>query len=148
MITYILLRYAHFLSIFILVSSIVAEHLLLKPQMSRREIRRLSIIDAVYGISALLVVGIGLTLWFGGGKPAEFYSKNFLFHTKVGLFVLMAILSIYPTIFFLKNRKGESLEEIVEMPKMIVMLVRLELLLIVVIPLLATLMAQGVGRFG
>ncbi len=144
----ILFRYLHFISIFAMVSSIVSEHLLLKARMTRSEIRRLSVLDAVYGISALVVVAVGLTLWFGVGKPAEFYSKNFIFHTKVGLFVLMAILSVYPTIFFLKNRKGDNMNELVDIPKNIVWLIRLELLLVLIIPLLATLMAKGVGYFG
>ncbi|MDX1940835.1 MAG: DUF2214 family protein [Saprospiraceae bacterium] len=145
----IFIRYLHFISIFAMVSAVVGEHLLLKKQMTRIEIRRISILDAVYGISALLIVAVGLTLWFGGvGKPAEFYTKNWIFHTKITLFVIMALLSIYPTIFFTRNRKGKDMNELVDIPKNIVMLIRLELLLVMIIPLLASLMARGVGYFG
>lgn len=144
----ILIRYLHFISIFAMVSAVVAEHLLLKKQMTRSEILRISIVDAIYGISAILVVAMGLTLWFGVGKPAEFYTKNWIFHTKITLFIIMALLSIYPTIFFLRNRKGKDMDELVDIPKNIVMLIRLELLLVIIIPLLATLMAKGMGYFG
>lgn len=145
----IVFRYLHFISIFVMVSSIVGEHLLLKPRMTRSEILRMSVLDAVYGISALLIVAFGLTLWFGGiGKPAEIYSKNWVFHLKITLFVVVALLSIYPTIFFLKNRKGENMNELVDIPKNITWLIRLELILLVFIPLCATLMARGVGYFG
>lgn len=144
-----IVRYIHFLGIFAIVGSLTIEHLLLKPQMTRAEIRRMSIIDAIYGIGALVAVGAGLTLWFGGvGKVAEFYSKNFVFHTKVTLVVIMAILSAFPTIFFMKNRKGTSPEELVEIPTRIKMLIRIQLFLLLLIPLLATLMARGVGYFG
>ncbi len=144
----ILVRYFHFISIFTMISAVVAEHLLLKKQLTRKEIKRLSIIDGIYGISAILVVAMGLTLWFGVGKPAEVYSKNWIFHLKVGLFILMALLSIYPTVFFLKNRKGASPEEVVTLPDSIKWMIRLELLLVIVIPLCATLMAKGIGFFG
>lgn len=146
----ILFRYLHFISIFTMVSAVVAEHLVIKPRMTRKEILRLSVLDAVYGISALLIVAFGLTLWFGEGvgKPTEFYSKNWIFHLKVGLFVVMALLSIYPTVFFLKNRKSDNMDELVDIPKSIVWLIRLELLILLLIPLCATLMAKGVGYFG
>lgn len=148
MVQEILFRYLHFISLFIMISAVVSEHLLLKKQLTRREILRLSIIDAAYGVSALVVVGVGLTLWFGVGKPAEFYSKNWIFHLKVGLFIVVAVLSIYPTIFFLRHRKGSDMNELVDVPARLVWLLRLELLLLLFIPLCATLMAKGVGYFG
>ncbi|MEP0711492.1 MAG: DUF2214 family protein, partial [Algoriphagus sp.] len=64
--TEILLRYLHFISIFAIVGSLVAEHLLLKKELTRKEIKRISTIDGVYGIAALLLLGVGLTLWLGG----------------------------------------------------------------------------------
>lgn len=144
-----IVRYIHFLGIFAIVGALTIEHLLLKPQLTRAELRRLSIIDGIYGAGAIVAVAAGLTLWFGGiGKPTEFYSKNFVLHTKVTLVVIMGILSAFPTIFFLKNRKGASPEELVDVPKRIKMLVRIQLVLLLLIPLLATLMAKGVGYFG
>ncbi len=143
-----LIRYAHFLGIFAIVGALTLEHLLVKPQMTRAEIRRLSIIDAIYGIGALVAIVAGLVLWFGVGKSAEFYSKNFVFHIKVTLVVLMAALSVYPTVFFLKNRKGAKPEELIDVPGRIKMLLRIQLFLVILIPLLATLMARGVGYFG
>jgi putative membrane protein len=140
----ILTRYFHFITIFTLVASVVAEHLLLKPRMTRAEINRMARIDTVYGVSAILVVAAGLTLWFGVGKPAAFYNTNPILHTKVGLAVLMGIFSIWPTVFFMKNRKGDPTEA-VEVPSIVKLMIRLELLLILIIPLLASLMAKGVG---
>jgi putative membrane protein len=144
----IALRYVHFISLFALVSSLVSEHLLLKKQLTRSEISRLSRIDAIYGLAALSILAAGLTLWFSGaGKPTVYYSKNWIFHTKVTLFLMVALLSIYPTIFFMKNRKGDP-GEIVQVPKTLLWLLRVELVLLFIIPLLANLMARGVGFFG
>jgi putative membrane protein len=50
-------------------------------------------------------------------------------------------------VFFIKNGKGDQ-DEFVQIPKTIFMLLRLELLLLFIIPLLAGLMAKGVGYFG
>lgn len=144
----ILLRYVHFISIFAIVGSLVAEHLLLKKTLMRSEIDRLAKIDGVYGLAVLILLAAGLTLWLGGyGKPTEFYSKNPVFHAKLALLVLLGIFSIYPTVYFIKNRKGDP-HETLTVPNSIFWMIRLELLLLLVIPILAGLMAKGYGFFG
>jgi putative membrane protein len=144
----IIVRYIHFISIFAVIATLVSEHLLLKRELPRAEIMRLAKIDAVYGLAALCVLGAGLTLWFGGvGKPEIYYSKNWVFHLKITLFAIVGLLSIYPTRFLIKNRKGNP-TEIVIVPSIIFWLLRMELLLLFIIPLLAALMARGVGFFG
>lgn len=144
----ILLRYLHFISIFAIVGALVSEHLLLKKELTRAEIARLATIDAIYGIAAMLLLAAGLTLWLSGvGKPSMVYTKNGIFHAKITCFALIGIMSIYPTVFFIKNRKGDK-TEVVHVPKSIFWLLRFELLLLFVIPLLAGLMAHGVGYFG
>ncbi len=144
----IFLRYVHFISIFTIFSTLVSEHLFLKKELTRQEIGRLAKIDAIYGIAALALLSAGLTLWLGSvGKPAVYYSKNWVFHTKITLFLLVGLLSIHPTVFFIRNRKG-SAEEIIQIPKSVFLALRSELALLVIIPLLAGLMAKGVGYFG
>ena len=139
------LRYLHFLSILTIAATVLGEYLLLKPVMTRKEIGRLSKIDAFYGLAAIVLLGAGLTLWFGGiSKPTFYYSKNWIFHLKVGLFALVGILSIYPTVFFIKQRKGDAAETI-DIPSKLIWMIRLELILLLIIPLLATLMARGIG---
>jgi putative membrane protein len=141
----IILRYLHFISIFAIVGALVSEHLLLKKEMTRTALSRLAQIDAVYGLAAIVLLGAGLTLWLGSiGKPAEFYTKNWIFHIKISLFITIGLLSIYPTVFFIKNRKGHP-DEMVEIPKSIFWMLRIELLLMLIIPFLAGLMAKGIG---
>jgi len=148
MTTELVLRYLHFISIFAIVGALVSEHLLLKKVMTRAEVGKLARIDAVYGVAALTLLAAGLTLWLGSyGKPAVVYSKNWIFHTKIALFASIGLLSVYPSIFFLKHRRGEA-SETVTIPSSVFWLVRLEILLLFVLPLLAGLMARGVGYFG
>lgn len=143
----IILRYIHFISIFAIVSALVAEHLLLKKEMTPAEIKRLSIIDAVYGLAALTLLGAGLTLWLGGhGKPTDFYTNNWIFLLKVGLFTVVGLLSIYPTVFFINKRKSTA--DKIAIPALIVWMVRIELTILFIIPLLAGLMAKSIGYIG
>jgi len=145
--TEILLRYIHFISIFTIVGVLVSEHMLLKKQMTRSEIARLSRIDAIYGLAALTLLIAGLTLWLGSfGKPAVYYTRNWVFHMKLTLFLTIGLLSIYPTIFFIKQRKGKP-DEIVNIPATVFLMLRIELLLLLIIPLLAGLMSKGIGLF-
>ncbi len=114
--------------------------------MTPSEISRLSRIDAVYGLAALTLLGVGLTLWLSGvSKPSIYYTQNWIFILKISLFGTIGLLSVYPTIFFLKNRGSK--EEKIKIPPSIFLMLRLELLILFIIPLLAGLMARGVGFF-
>ena len=126
----ILIRYVHFISIFTIVGAIVSQHLLLKEAMTPKEIKRMARIDSIYGVAAIIAVAAGLTLWFGVGKAADFYTRNWIFHLKVGLAVLLGILSLPPTIFFMKNRKVENQESPIPIPAYVKILIRIELLLL------------------
>jgi putative membrane protein len=145
MTTELILRYLHFASIFAIVGTLVSEYSMLESTLTRKSIQRLSKLDQVYGLAALSLLAVGLTLWLGGyGKPTSFYSENPIFHLKLALFVAVGLLSIYPTVFFIKNKKGD-LNEIVTIPKSIFWMIRLELLLLFTIPILAGMMAKGIG---
>ena len=142
--TEVLVRYAHFIGIIVLSSMLVGEHMLLKTQITKQDAKRLAVIDAIYGISAIIVFLAGLTLWLWVGKPSTFYTSNPIFHAKLTLFVLMGLLSIYPTVFLLKLRK--STDGVIDVPKKVINVIRMELLILVIIPLLAVLMAHGYGN--
>lgn len=144
----ILLRYIHFLSIFFIVGALFSEYILLKKVMKRSEISKLAKIDAIYGVAALSLIIAGLTLWLGSyTKPAIYYTMNWIFHLKLALFLTVGLLSIRPTVYFIKQRKGDP-NESVSTPGFVFLMLKLELTLLVIIPLLAGLMSHGVGYFG
>lgn len=141
----LVLRYIHFVSIIVITGTLSAEFVLIREKLTRKEISRLSFIDLIYGLAAIAVFAAGLTLWLGGhGKPAAWYGNNGIFHLKLTLLVIMGLISIYPTIFFLKNRKGDP-NEWVSVPGLIKKLIGVEILILVIIPFLAGLMAKGIG---
>lgn len=141
----LLIRYLHFVGILVLAGSLISEWLLLKPVHTRAELRRLSLIDAAYGLASLLVVGAGLSMWLSGGKPSTYYSDNPVFITKLVLAGVLGLLSAYPTIFFIRHSRGEPGEE-VSVPPLLRWLVVAELIVLACIPALAVLMAVGIGR--
>lgn len=138
-----LILYLHYFAIFGLAGALIIENMALKPSISGEDARNLAKVDAVCGGSAVAVFLFGLTLWLWVGKPSEFYAANPLFQIKLGLFVLIILLAIYPALFFNKNR--HSTEESVAVPGLVRLLLKLELIILLIIPVLASLMARGVG---
>ena len=149
--TYILIKYVHFVGIFLIVGSLFAEAWLLKGTLSRAQIKRLSKIDGIYGLASIVTVAAGLVLWLSDiGKPTEYYHENGLVYLKLGIFTLVGLLSIYPTVFFARqkhSRKYPEAQELVEVPKPIRTVVIVELLLVFTLPFWAAMMAQGISIF-
>jgi putative membrane protein len=143
----VLTRYIHFIAVFAIVGAIFTEQVLISRSMRRKDLKLMAKIDAVYGVGAILVLIAGLALWFWVGKPAEFYTRNWIFHAKFTLFASMGVLSVYPSVFFIKKSRGSDLETQIEVPRSIIIALRLELLLLLIIPILAGYMALGIGSF-
>jgi len=97
-----LLAILHHLFAFTLVGLVMAEWAILRGAVSADVLARIAKIDMFYGISAvaLLIVG-GLRLSFGA-KGIAFYTGNPVFWLKIALFALAGLLSIPPTIRFIR----------------------------------------------
>ncbi len=139
----IIVRYFHFFGIILLSSMLITQNVLLTKNINRETILRLSRIDTLYGLGAIITLLCGLLLWFAVGKSAAYYNTNPLLHIKVSLFVLIGLLSIPPTIFLNRNRRRH--EPNIEIPNKIIRIKRLELLGLLIMPLLAVLIARGIG---
>lgn len=144
----IIIPYLHFIGIMSLMGSLITEHLILKPGINKTQIKQLATIDLIYGLAAILVLATGLLRWFVYGKGSDYYLSNPFFHTKLTLFVIMGILSIWPTRRFLiwnkQAKSGQTPEISDKLVKGTLMFIRIELLLVIIIPLLAVFVARGV----
>jgi putative membrane protein len=140
----ILYRYIHFLGIVLLSGTLMGEVLLVRARLSGLELRRLAMLDGAFGMSFLVVLAGGLLQWFAGAKPSDFYTHNPMFMAKLGLVGAVALLSIHPTVWFIRHRKRPDADQ-VAVPGSVRFLVRLEMALLLAVPLLAVLMARGVG---
>lgn len=144
-----LLAYLHYISIFTLIVFLTAEAVVLRPDTTPEIRKRLARYDAVFGFAALAVLITGLLRVFYGAKGYAFYVHNPVFHVKVGLFILVGLMSIVPTINILRWKKqGKTLPDFVPTPSEIAKTrrwVMVESHLIIFIPLAAVLMARGIG---
>ncbi len=131
----------HHLAAFTLVASLVAEHLLFDRRADARALRTLQRVDAVYGLSAGVLLVAGLLRVFYFEKGGAYYFGNPYFLVKLAAFVAVALLSIYPTVAFMSWRKKP--EVTATQARWIPRLLRLQLLLIPVIVFCAILMAKG-----
>ena len=143
----VLVTYLHYVGFAALAAALALELVLFRPAVSGTVARRLARIDALYGVSALTVLGTGLLRLLVYGKPASYFMKNGLFHLKLTLFVVALLLSIYPTIQFIRNRNAQA-EGQVAYPSSIGYLLRIQVMILLVIPMLAVMMARGYGVMG
>ncbi len=97
-----LLHFLHVTRIFTLASLLIDEALLLHPLLSRERATQLQIVDRWYGAVAGFVIVTGVLLVFFGVKGASYYAHSAVFWTKMAIFVAIALLSIVPTVAFLR----------------------------------------------
>ena len=143
------IAYVHYLSFMICFGALVLERTILKVSLNRKEAITIVIIDVVYGIAALalLLSGIFRVLYFGQG--IEFYLDNPMFWIKVGLFLSVGAISLYPTITYIlwafPLSKGDLPQLDLKLLLRLRKIINIELIGFSLIPLFATLMARGVG---
>jgi putative membrane protein len=115
MVTTALMAFLHHLMAFTLTACLVYEFVAYRKNMGIEEIRRIQRVDLVYGISAGLLLVIGLMRVFFFEKGVNFYIHSPFFWVKMTAFLLVALLSIDPTIRYIRwNRilKQNALPEI------------------------------------
>lgn len=128
--------FLHHVAAFALVAALVVEFVLIKDALNATTVRRLARADMILGISAGVLLVVGLLRVFYFEKGAEYYFHSATFIAKLALFVLVAVLSIYPTMKFIAWRKKAP-------DPAIRRILHLELVGVVLILLFAALMAKG-----
>jgi putative membrane protein len=145
----IVLAYTHILGILIVFISLYSETLLLQSTMSQRDVKKLAKADSWYGLGAIIMLVTGFSRIYLVGKVSDYYWGHDLFLIKLGLFTIVGLLSIYPTVQFIKLNKrvrAENLEEVqVEKAVQFKKLIWLQLGILLCIPLLANMVARGIG---
>jgi len=144
-----LLAYAHIMAFLMAATFLASETALCRKEwMNAAAVERLARVDMLYGISALLVLATGLARTWWGVKGGAWYWSQPLLHAKVTLFVVIGLMSIVPTMRFLRWRRavraGGALpsDDQVRSTRRLVMI---EAHLLALIPLLAVFLARGVG---
>jgi putative membrane protein len=144
-----LLAYAHIAAILTLVVFISSEAALCRSEwLNAKVVERLVAVDRTYGIAAgaVLLTGLARTWW--GVKGAGWYWHQPLLHLKLGLFIAVALMSIKPTLMFIRWRKQlradgalPSDQEVRTARKWVM----IQAHIIALIPLAAVFLARGMG---
>lgn len=143
-----LLAYAHFIAILGLVVFITSEAALCRSEwLNAAVVRRLARLDLIYLCAAIAVLLTGLARTYWGAKGMGWYWGQPLLHIKLTLFVVIGLISIKPTLAFIRWRK--QLDATGALPpelevRSVRRLVMIQAHLLILIPLAASLLARGV----
>jgi putative membrane protein len=120
---------------------------LIRQEVTRANALRLLVTDAVLGVSATLLLIVGLLRVFYFEKGAAYYFSSHAFLAKLSVFILVALMSAVPTIEFLSWRKavraGQAPTVSDAKLKAIRTILHAELIGIVIILACAAIMANG-----
>jgi putative membrane protein len=144
--TDLVLAILHHVLVFGLAAMLASEMVLVRPGMSGNDALRAARLDAGYGASAGLIFAIGLLRVMYGLKGPDYYLTNVWFWAKLLSFGAVGILSIPPTMRFLRWRKAARADAGFAPPPSEVSFVRkylrLELLLLILVLVFAAAMAR------
>ncbi len=145
-----LLAYAHLSAILSMVVFISSEAALCRAEwINARIVERLGRVDLIYGVSAVAVLLTGLARTWWGVKGTAWYWTNPLLHLKLTAFVAIALLSIKPTLMFIRWRRELAAtgklpaDDQVRLARKLVMV---QAHIIAVVPLAAVFLARGFGK--
>lgn len=145
----VIFAFLHFITALGVVVSLVYERITFRPSLSITDAKRIQKADLIYGISALTVLIVGFIRIYFFEKGSNFYFSSPFFYVKLGAFSLVGLLSIYPTIRFLKwNKQLKSGQEPTISSseyQTIRTLLNLEILGILIMLFAASAMARGIG---
>jgi putative membrane protein len=138
----------HLLALGIGLGAIWARSRALRGPLDAPGLSRLFYADNCWGVAALLWLATGLFRAFGGlEKGTEYYINNWLFLTKMGLFLLVLALEIWPMVTFIRWRirlgRGEPPDT--SPAPTFAWMSAAQAILIVLIVIAATGVARGVG---
>jgi putative membrane protein len=143
------LAYLHYLAIFLTAFFLLLEWTRCRVPVDDRRARVLRRNDLAYGLSAMAALATGLLRLFYGVKGPAFYLANPAFHAKLGLYILVALLSIGPTLAYRRWSRGFAANAGYAVAESAVRRVRvfllLQILLLLLIPAMAVMMARGLG---
>ena len=144
-----LFAFLHHIAAFALVAALVVEFVLIRDELSAKSARKILVADLALAISATVILVVGLLRVFYFEKGASYYFHNTSFIAKFSLFVLVALLSAYPTIQFLSWRGAVRRQQAPNVSpqrlRAIRAVIHWELAGVVFIILFAVLMARGIG---
>ncbi len=143
----IIVALLHHIAAFTLVSTLLAELVLVRQSLTLSSAKSLRFIDSIYGMSAMLIIVLGVLRVMYFEKGQDYYLHSHAFMLKMTAFIVVGLLSIYPTVVFLRWGKAVRQNQLPVFPEAqvstIQTILKLELAGIIFILAGAVLMAKG-----
>jgi len=138
----------HLLALGIGLPSVFLRGRALRGRLDADGLRRLFAADTVWGIVAALWLVTGVLRAFAGlEKGTAFYLGSWLFLVKMGLFVLVVVLEVWPMLTFIRwrgaLRRGGAPD--VSAARALYGVNHVEMVIVVVMVFVASFMARGFG---
>ena len=140
------LAIAHHLLIFGIFGIICAEFWAVRPGVTSATVARIASIDLWYGILAAAVIVVGFCRAIFAAKGWAYYSHNAFFWAKLLDFAVIGILSVPPTVKFIRWRRSGTVPGDLDI-RTVRRYLHAELALFVFLPIFAAAMARGYGEF-
>ena len=144
-----LIAFGHFVAVFALAAALVLELALISESLTVETAKRIRRADRVVGIMALLVLVFGFLRVIYFEKGSAYYFGNTFFQIKLGLFFVAALISLIPTLQFMRwsheLKQGIAPDLTSASVKRLKSIIHWQLVLIGGIMLCASLMAKGFG---
>ena len=138
----------HLLAVVIGVTAVLARGRALRRLPDTAALRRVFLADNWWGVSGVLLLATGLWRAFGGlEKGSAYYLDHPLFHAKLGLFVLVLLLELWPMVTLIRWRMAQRGSRDVDLGRApsFARVSYVQLVILVVILVLATAIARGMG---
>jgi putative membrane protein len=142
----LVLAIVHHVLIFGIFGIVFAEFMAVRPGMSNAAVVRIASIDLWYGIFAGAVVIIGLFRAIFAAKGWAYYSHNAFFWAKLVTFAGIGLLSVPPTLAFIRWRKSGVAPDHAGIGRARRFL-HMELALFMLVLIFAAATARGYGEF-
>jgi putative membrane protein len=139
------LTIGHHILVFALAGILAAELAMVRKGLDLATVARVARLDLAYGIVAGLILAVGVLRVLLASKGWPYYSHNLFFHAKMGAFVLVGLLSVPPTMAYIRwNRAGVAPTDaqVSEVRRYL----WAEVVLFALLPAFAAAMARGYGQ--
>ncbi len=144
-----ILAYLHYAAILVLFSFLTVQAVLIRRLLDAGAIRLLGRMDQWFGGAAVAVLATGFLRAIYGAKGADFYFDAWPVYVKIGLFLAVGIISIKPTLTYIRWRRALDHDPAWQVPaeeqRSTRRLVMTEVHLAALIPVFAVIMARGLG---
>jgi putative membrane protein len=148
--TDLVLAILHHLLVFMLAGVLAFEIGTVNLGMKRDAILGVGRVDNGYGILAVAIIVVGFVRAIVAAKGWAYYAVNLFFWAKIATFVVVGLLSIVPTVAFIRWRNALKSDAAFAPPVDAIRRIRFylwaEAALFLLIPVFAAAMARGYGE--